>query len=212
MRRSVFKVDASAMKRIVNGVAAGKRIYEEPFKGERGKAAVQILRFGPGGIKEQFDTSTEMRRNSVYPWKVTEPFGNRPGNSTPMAGGSYEQSWLGFGPGALTPKETSNSIEVGVDTSVHPQAKIHQGNRPTVKIKAKTPWPGRKGDWLMRGVIGMTYGLWLTIEKVRVTGMLIERRRVSISNEVLSGIRKSLRAEFGKAVFRVKIAARESKA
>lgn len=203
MPKPIFKVDAKAIYGIVQGVARGQRIFAKPFEGERAQTAAKILRFGPGGIKEQFDNSTEMRRNANYPWRATEPFGTRPGNATPMAGGPYERAWLGIGSGSIA-KSTDNSLEVGVDAGQFPQVRVHQGNRPFVRIRAKTP-AKRKGDWAMRIYLGLTYGVWLTVRKVRVEGMKLYRRRVSVSNEVMSRIRKSLHEEFGKAAFKIRI-------
>lgn len=204
MPKPIFKVDAKAIYGIVKGVARGQRIFAKPFEGERAQTAAKILRFGPGGIKEQFDYSVEMRKAAIYPWKVTEPFGNRPGSSAPMAGGRYERAWLGLDRGSITRGE-DKSVEIGVMESEFPQVKVHQGNRPMVKIFANKPAPNRKGDWAMRIYLGLTYNFWFTIHKVRVEGIRLVRRRVSISNEVLAKIRKNLHEEFGKAAFKVKI-------
>jgi hypothetical protein len=208
-----FEVSTKGIRDIVGAAHEARDVYRKPFGDDRGKEAARILRFGPRGIAEQFDDQTEYRRATAAPWASTKPFGAIPApHKTMQRTGAYKSGWLGGAGSDQAFDDTS--IRVGVKESTFPQVRIHQGNRKVATVKAKklaaTSHSGK--DWAMRFKLAGLAGIWLSIKKVRVTGMKIARRRLSISSDVLKAIRAELHAEFGKAARKFKVQIQKSKA
>ncbi len=194
---SFMNVDAAAMRNLVKRVGAGKPVLTDPFNDGRGREAVKIMRTGPKGVYRQFVDQTEYRLNTATPWKKGHDFGNRKAPRKTMLGsGLYRSAW-GGGAGAIE-KITKTSVELGVDSGLFPQVKIHQSRRPwtLVKPKEKVLKMGPNyGQWTMRWFFGLTYGIWMSNKRVG-KGFKIYRRRVSVSSDVRKAVGKMLREQF----------------
>lgn len=182
-------VDASAMKRIVARVGAGRAVLAKPFDQGRGLQVAKIMRMGPKGVYRQFVDQTEYRGTSAIPWVRTKPFGNRPAPRKTLLGtGLYRSAWLGGAGG--TEKITASSVEIGVDRGLFPQVRIHQSRSAKTKIKPTVR---------MRWFLGLTYGVWLSKATMR-KGLSIARRRVSVAAETRKAAVLFLRREVGAKV------------
>jgi len=142
----------------------------------------QAMRFGPGGIRQQFATSTEIGPSGTTVWPRTKPFGTKaPGLRVLRQTGAYEAGWEGRGAGSLTaarPIAGGAHFAVGIDAGVFPQAKVFQAQGPTL-IKPKKM--GKRGRYAMAWFLGMKYGVWLSNARLE-RGFLIQPRRLSINN------------------------------
>lgn len=203
MAGAAFPFNADAMRNIVDAVADGKKVFERPFGDARGQEAVRILRFGTKGISQQFEDQRDYRGDSATPWSAPKAFGTKAAKDRALNPSNYMEAWLG-GQGAQVDIQ-EKVISVGVDESLFPMVKIHQGRSEIAVIKAKTPSKTRPGDWAMRLFFGWKYGVWLTKAKVRDVGMRIPRRRLSISNDVIREISDELKRQFGEATAKRKV-------
>lgn len=188
-------IDASAMRNIVRRVSAGKAPLVAPFSGGRGVEAVKIMRTGTKGVYRQFVDQTEYKGTTSTPWARTQDFGTRKAPRKTMLGtGLYRAAFLG-GAGSIERIEPK-SVEIGVDSGLFPQVKIHQSRRPYTIVKPKARTRGGK-DFKMRFFLGLTYGVWMSRERI-AKGMKIPRRRVSVSSDVRKAVAAMLRKEVGK--------------
>lgn len=201
-----MEVSTRGLRSIINATRDAEKSFAKPFAGEKGQEAARILRFGPRGIAEQFEDSTEYRLATAHPWKPTEAFGDQPAPfKTMWRTGAYRAAWLGGAGGFTDP--TPNSVTIGVKSEVFPQVRIHQSNRSSTKIFAKTPARMKNGgeDWAMRFKLHQISGIWFSKDKVRVVGFKIERRRLSVSSDVKKAIARSINAEFGRSAAKFKV-------
>lgn len=152
-----------------------------PFAGEAGKAAVAIMRHGPGSTEEQFAVGAEFTRNGQHAWPPTKPFGNRePPASRLVRSGGLRAAWTGTGAGAVE-RVTATSVAIGVSTSVHPQAAIFQKDGPTlIRAKRRTA----NGRLAMQFFLGLTYDVWISQEKL-LAGLRVDPRRVGIGRVMI---------------------------
>lgn len=191
MAKVAIALDKTGFDQMIRRVGEAKVALFRPFADQRGKSAVQILRFGPRGIREQFTDETEYRNRSAYPWLDSEAFGRTPAPiSTLNRTGRYKSAWLG-GPGGKT-ETTDASLTIGVDRGAFPQVAIHQGRRSSVTVKPKKRSSTRPNDWAMRFYLGMVHGVWLSIKRIK-RGLKIRRRRLSVSSDVKKAIALMLR-------------------
>lgn len=194
---SFVTVDASAMKRIVARVGAGRAVLAKPFDQGRGLQVAKIMRTGPKGVYRQFVDQTEYRGTSAIPWVRTKPFGNRPAPRKTLLGtGLYRSAWLGGAGG--TEKITASSVEIGVDRGLFPQVRIHQSRNASTTIKPKARTKGGK-DFKMRFFLGLTYGVWMSRARI-AKGIKVPRRRVSVASETRKAAVLFLRREVGAKV------------
>ena len=186
---SFVTIDASAMRRIVGRVNAGRTVLQTPFGQGRGLQVAKIMRTGPKGVYRQFVDQTEYRGTSAIPWARTKPFGKKPAPRKTMLGsGLYRSAWMGGAGG--TERITSTSVEIGVDRGLFPQARIHQSRSAKTKIKPTVR---------MRWFLGLTYGVWLSKATMR-KGITIARRRVSVASDTRKAALLFLRREVGAKV------------
>ena len=162
----------------------------------------QAMRFGHGGLRQGFATSTEIGPSGTFMWPRTKPFGTRqPGIRALRQTGAYEAGWLGRGAGSMT---TARAIPggahfaVGIDAGRFPQARVFQAQGPTL-IKPKKM--GKRGRYAMAWFLGMRYGVWLSNARLE-KGFLIQPRRLSINN---SQVRANLKVIFRNWVLRGRV-------
>ena len=194
---SFMNVDAAVMRNLVKRVGAGKSVVFDPFGDGRGKEAAKIMRTGPKGVYRQFVDQTEYLKKLSIPWKKTKPFGSREApKKTMLRTGLYRSAWIG-GAGSIE-KITKTTVQLGVDSGLFPQVKIHQSKREATRIKPKNRISDgpNAGQWKMTFYIGMHFGIWFTHKRMS-EGVLVPRRRVSISSDVIKEVRGLLRKEFG---------------
>ena len=185
-------------RNMVRRVAEAKSVVAKPMLGDRGKATAKIMRDGTRGIKAQFAAQSEFNKNGSVPWDKTQPFGTRKApRYTLRRSGKYRSAWLG-GVGSVV-KIKNNEVTIGVDKGVFPQVKIHQGPGRSTRIfpKKKITKGPHRGDWRMRFLLGLTYGVWLSNERISL-GFKIPHRRLSISTEVRKEVAKMVGAEVKK--------------
>lgn len=210
-----FSMKDNATRKIIKRLRNGRHVVESPLAETRGQQAAKLLRFTARGISDQFKDQTEYRGNSAIAWQKKHAFGTKSARGKTMLGeGDYRKSWLGRGPGSIE-SITDNVLTVGVDRGVHPQVAIHQGSASSVTVKPKTHIKagtitvhrvtkgGRKytqtrkkdaTDWTMRFFLGLTYGVWLTKARLE-KGLVIARRRLSVSTEVRKAIANMVKNE-----------------
>ncbi len=151
--------------------------------------------------------ATEYRLKSSSKWTKTKPFGTREAGKTMLGSGNYKSAWLG-GFGGIE-KITPQSVEIGVESNLFPQVKIHQGSRPSVTVKPKRRTKGGK-DWKMRFFLGLTYGVWMSKKRIE-QGFKIPRRRVSVSSAVRKEVLQMLKRETNASIRGLKLTTKASR-
>lgn len=193
---SFLTMDAAGFKRYWLRMGEASKVCAKPLSSTRGAEAMKILRFGTRGIRQQFADQMEYRGKSAIPWKKGHDFGIKKAPAKTMIGtGGYMSAFLG-GAGGIS-KITPNTIEVGASATKFPQVKIHQGRFASRRIKPKekvAKLGPNYGQWTMRWFLGLTYGVWIKNSKL-TKGLLVHRRRVSVSSAVNKEISKFLRRD-----------------
>lgn len=109
-----------------------------------GLKMAEAMRYGKGGVAEQFARQGAITRRGFQRWKPAKRV-LRHGGYTLIDTGRYSAAWLNKGPGARTivdqtgtaPGATRGpSVSIGVDSIRFPQARVFQRDRPT-KIRAR---------------------------------------------------------------------------
>lgn len=140
--------------------------------------AETVRRGGPGSVQDQFRRQAETGMTSSSFWKRTEPFGSRPAPSRTLhRTGSLEAAWLGNGPAAITETNRANTVRIGVDARIMPQAAVFQ--RAGVTMIRVTP--------KMRAYVGLNFGVWMRRSTTRVR---VEGRPVALNRATLGRARK----------------------
>lgn len=140
--------------------------------------AETIRRGGPGSIQDQFRRQAETGMRSSSFWKRTQPFGRRPAPArTLRRTGSLEAAWLGTGAASITETSRANTVRVGVDARLMPQAAVFQ--RSGITVIQVTP--------KMRLYVGANFGVWM---KRSTTRIKVEGRPVALNRDTLGRARK----------------------
>lgn len=207
MGKFISVTTGGGFRKLATRVQGTSRIVANPFGEDRGQQAAKIMRTGTKGVYRQFVDQTEYRLNTSSPWARTKPFGSRKAGKTMLGSGSYRSAWLG-GAEAIT-QITPVSVEIGVESNIFPQVKIHQGSRTSVTVKPKARTRGGK-DWKMRFFLGLTYGVWMSRKRIE-QGFKIPRRRVSVSSAVRKEVVAMLKRETSGATRGLKLTTKGSR-
>lgn len=168
-----FKVQTALLKSMSQRVAVG---LGSPV----GERAAAIMRLGPGSVGDQFAQQATHGEGGIAAWAPAKAFGNRaaPPKTLERSGG-LRRGWTGRGPGGIVQVATDR-VAVGVDASVFP-AVVAQMHGATIRPKRM----GKRGRSAMGWFLGMTYGVWLSEERLR-RGLVIPARPVAV-NLAMSG-------------------------
>lgn len=176
-----------------NRLGSARTVLAKPLAETRGQQAAKLLRFGTRGISDQFKDQTEYRGNGATAWQKKHAFGTKSARGKTMLDkGDYRAAWLGRAAGSVE-TITDNTLTIGVEREIYPQVAIHQGSAASVTVKPKTRTKNGK-DWKMRFFLGLTYGVWLTKARLE-KGLVIARRRLSVSTEVRKAIANMVKNE-----------------
>ncbi len=100
------------------------------------------LRYGKGGIAEQFRRQGAITRSGFTKWKPSKR-ALREGGPTLIKTGAYFRAWLGRGPGGVArvvQSGNAQAIEVGVDRALFPRVHVFQKDRPTTFRRGGSSW------------------------------------------------------------------------
>jgi hypothetical protein len=189
---SLHLIAAPSLRRIGRMTSASK----DPMGGDSGRQVIRAIR---RSVAQEFSggywsTPSGGKRQ----WKPTKPFGEKAGGRPPLGGsaGRLAAAWAG-GAGGFE-KITSRTAQVGVRM---PGAAVHRGGEGArvalreTRIKAKAI--GAKGKPKMYWLLGMKYGVWMSPEKLRTTGIAVPSRphatrNPALSREITDVIRKKI--------------------
>lgn len=206
MASSAFAIltDTSALKRRMQRLSGAQAVLAHPFADGRGARTAKIMRTGPKGVYRQFVDQTEYRGESSIPWAKTKKFGKRKApRKTMLRSGTYRASWLG-GAGAIE-RISDKSVELGVDSGLHKQVKIHQGSRESVIVRADASNRSKGGRLKMFWALYFISGLMFSEKRLLQKGFTIHRRRVSVSSAIRSQVTKMLKRELQRKIGRTNL-------
>jgi hypothetical protein len=155
-----------------------RRRLERPLAGGGGTAVATVMRKGPGSVDAQFKAEAEfLFGGGRSPWKKTQRFGNRPApRKTLQRSGALKRAWTGKGAGSITIRR-ANRVTIGVEGARFPQAPVFQSRATTI---VRPRQMGKGGRTKMHWFLGLTYGVWISDERLR-RGLELRPRRVSIN-------------------------------
>jgi hypothetical protein len=145
------------------------------------KDLVRIMRRGMGSVDDQFRRQGSMGQGDRFKqWPKTKPFGKvEPPTRTLKRTGQYLAAWRGESAGSFTYirplTRTLHMLEIGVDPTRFPQAKVLMANAPTrIRVTPK-----------MRVFLGVVKGVWLKKGK---THIVIPPRPFKVSGSMVSRV------------------------
>ena len=106
------------------------------------KNIARQVRFGKGGVAEQFRRQGQITRAGFKKWKPSKR-ARRTGGRTLIDTGAYFRAWLGRGPGSVSKVERTkagSAIVVGIDRVLFPRVFVFQKDRPTTFRRGGSSW------------------------------------------------------------------------
>lgn len=162
----------------------------QPFRDAkvRKDALLQVRQRGPDSVGKQFAGGYfASPTGAARAWPRSKPFGTRPAPARTLnRSGKLRLSWTTDGSGSFT-RAAGDLLAFG---STLPYAAVHQSRTPTiVRPKRKA----RDGRWAQFWKLALTFGVWLSEEKLR-RGLVIPSRRVGVGRKSLALVGKQIAA------------------
>lgn len=146
------------------------------------------LRFGTGGVADQFDRQQTMDGASSIGWAPTKPFGNsKTPRRTLQRTGQLREDWLGTGSASVQGGDDRRAA-IGVDTSIRGRAAIFQRDAP---VRWRASARNSAGRLKAQLFLGVEYDVWVSERKL-LEGWLIPPRRVAISDPMVERAKETI--------------------
>ena len=168
-------------------------------------AAIKEIRYS---VANEFNSQSWFPPSGgARPWALTQPFGNRLGSGNSLGKGkgtkktlidtgAYFRALMGTGPGGIA-RITANRVVVGVELATFPYAAFLRGGvgayislapliiRPRKRVATRHAGGSYVRQWALWWYLGLTYGVWLSEQKLR-EGLKLQPRPHLTANPVLT--------------------------
>lgn len=179
-------------------IEAAKRVVDAPFASNRGPETLRIVRFGAGGLSDQFGAQQEESLRGIRPWPRSKPFGKRPAPRSTLAGsGVLRSAWLGLNQHGYD-RVTRDGLEIGVQGLPY-AATFQRPDGPDTVTTVRPKKRAKDGRWAMFWYLALTFGVYLKAKTLE-NGLAIRQRRLGIGARVRKTVGAMLAEEVGAAL------------